>query len=159
MSESEAPKRKRTFRKFSYRGVDLDQLLELSTDSVSRPPPAWLRPQKPSASGERVAHPVPDCVTCAADEPRRRRGAIESIASALNAGGDGRGGRVWRTPRPERRGPDGRLAIHEGLGNRRLTRLCCVSYPGVSPWPPHLHPPSHIATLLSAAGLPPVPAA
>eukprot|EP00035_Acanthoeca_spectabilis_P019661 m.429158 g.429158 ORF g.429158 m.429158 type:complete len:147 (+) comp16967_c0_seq1:32-472(+) len=29
----DAPKaRKRTFRKFSYRGVDLDQLLELSTD-------------------------------------------------------------------------------------------------------------------------------
>merc|ERR1719157_440715 len=31
---ADAPvKRKRTFRKFSYRGVDLDQLLELSTDS------------------------------------------------------------------------------------------------------------------------------
>ena len=52
MSESEAPKRKRTFRKFSYRGVDLDQLLELSTDSVSRPPPAWLRPQKPHRERE-----------------------------------------------------------------------------------------------------------
>ena len=37
---ADAPgKRKRTFRKFSYRGVDLDQLLELSTDSVSYPPP------------------------------------------------------------------------------------------------------------------------
>ena len=36
---AEAPKRKRTFRKFSYRGVDLDQLLELSTDSVSLPSP------------------------------------------------------------------------------------------------------------------------
>mmetsp|Transcript_36590 Transcript_36590/g.95806 ORF Transcript_36590/g.95806 Transcript_36590/m.95806 type:complete len:145 (+) Transcript_36590:41-475(+) len=29
---ADAPKKKRVFRKFSYRGVDLDQLLELSTD-------------------------------------------------------------------------------------------------------------------------------
>ena len=31
---AETPKRKRAFRKYSYRGVDLDQLLELSTDQV-----------------------------------------------------------------------------------------------------------------------------
>lgn len=29
-------KKSRTFRKFSYRGIDLDQLLELSTDQVSQ---------------------------------------------------------------------------------------------------------------------------
>lgn len=30
----EVEKKKRTFRKFTYRGVDLDQLLDLSTEEV-----------------------------------------------------------------------------------------------------------------------------
>ncbi len=30
----EAAKRPRTFRKFTYRGVDLDQLLDMSTDEL-----------------------------------------------------------------------------------------------------------------------------
>ncbi|KAL9987107.1 hypothetical protein ACROYT_G001357 [Oculina patagonica] len=34
MSEQEQPKKKRTFRKFTYRGVDLDQLLDLSHDQL-----------------------------------------------------------------------------------------------------------------------------
>ncbi|KAJ7365690.1 40s ribosomal protein S15 [Desmophyllum pertusum] len=34
MSEQEQPKKKRTFRKFNYRGVDLDQLLDLSHDQL-----------------------------------------------------------------------------------------------------------------------------
>ena len=29
-----APKKGRTFKKYSYRGIDLDKLLELSTDQV-----------------------------------------------------------------------------------------------------------------------------
>ena len=33
-SEQEQPKKKRTFRKFTYRGVDLDQLLDLSHDQL-----------------------------------------------------------------------------------------------------------------------------
>lgn len=32
---SDVPKKKRTFRKYSYRGIDLDQLLELSSEDVS----------------------------------------------------------------------------------------------------------------------------
>ena len=36
MSAPAPAKKKRTFRKYSYRGVDLDQLLELSTDQVCR---------------------------------------------------------------------------------------------------------------------------
>jgi small subunit ribosomal protein S15e len=30
----EGEKKKRTFRKYSYRGVDLDQLLDMSTDEL-----------------------------------------------------------------------------------------------------------------------------
>lgn len=37
-----APK-KRTFRKFSYRGVDLDQLLDMSTDELVKLFPARAR--------------------------------------------------------------------------------------------------------------------
>lgn len=33
-SEQEQPKKRRTFRKFTYRGVDLDQLLDLSHDQL-----------------------------------------------------------------------------------------------------------------------------
>jgi small subunit ribosomal protein S15e len=35
MSESIAEKKKKAFRKYSYRGVDLDQLLDLSSEAVS----------------------------------------------------------------------------------------------------------------------------
>ena len=37
-----APK-KRTFRKYSYRGVDLDQLLDMSTDELVKLFPARAR--------------------------------------------------------------------------------------------------------------------
>ncbi|XP_045481037.1 40S ribosomal protein S15 [Harmonia axyridis] len=35
MAETEAIKKKRTFKKFTYRGVDLDQLLDISTEQLS----------------------------------------------------------------------------------------------------------------------------
>merc|ERR1712198_368051 len=34
MSEADQPKKKRTFRKFTYRGVDLDQLLSLTHEQL-----------------------------------------------------------------------------------------------------------------------------
>jgi len=44
-------KKKRAFRKFSYRGIDLDQLLDLSSEELRdvvrpRPPPVQPRPQE-----------------------------------------------------------------------------------------------------------------
>jgi small subunit ribosomal protein S15e len=38
-----APLKKRTFRKFSYRGVDLDALLDMSTDDLVQMFPARAR--------------------------------------------------------------------------------------------------------------------
>jgi small subunit ribosomal protein S15e len=38
-----APAKKRTFRKFSYRGVDLDALLDMSTDDLVQMFPARAR--------------------------------------------------------------------------------------------------------------------
>ena len=38
MADATEQRKKRTFRKFSYRGIDLDQLLDLSSEQVSETP-------------------------------------------------------------------------------------------------------------------------
>ena len=43
MADDAAGKGRRTFRKFSYRGVDLDQLLDMSTDELVELFPARAR--------------------------------------------------------------------------------------------------------------------
>ncbi|XP_070543369.1 small ribosomal subunit protein uS19-like isoform X2 [Ptychodera flava] len=43
MAEQEAPKKKRTFRKYLYRGVDLDQLLDMSNEQLMEMFPARIR--------------------------------------------------------------------------------------------------------------------
>jgi small subunit ribosomal protein S15e len=43
MADAAALKKKRTFRKFTYRGVDLDQLLDMTTEQLMELFPARAR--------------------------------------------------------------------------------------------------------------------